>query len=84
MDPRVDFVSSHRLALVQHEVGGEEHEEGELIALRVEAQPGDLEREPAEPRTRDEHLIQYSVKVSNKRRLISLLLSLVGRGRFMN
>ena len=79
MDPRVDFVSSHRLALVQHKVGGEEHEEGELVALGVEAQPGDLERQPPEPRTGDEHLIQYPVKVQDKRRrMISLLFSIQG------
>jgi hypothetical protein len=31
-----------RLTLVQHKVGGEEHEQGELVALAFEAGPGNI------------------------------------------
>jgi hypothetical protein len=35
-----------RFALVENEVGGEEHEERELVALALESHPGNLEGEP--------------------------------------
>lgn len=51
--PGVHAVQVCPLAAVEDEVGGEEHEEAELIALAAETLPGNLEGEP--PKTRSRH-----------------------------